>query len=115
MPVPQPIRRGSAEQSNSSVIFDDRQILKVFRRQRRGTNPEIEIGRYLTQVVGFDRAPALLGALEYVSESGEESAVGVVQQLVPNEGDGWSLTTEELERYYEDVAGQRPPHRPTSA
>jgi maltose alpha-D-glucosyltransferase / alpha-amylase len=114
-PVPHPIRRGSSEQSNSSVIFDDAQILKVFRRQRRGTNPEVEIGRYLTQVAGFDRAPALFGALEYVSEFGEESALGVVQQLVPNEGDGWSWTTEELERYYENVPGKPLPQTPRAA
>jgi maltose alpha-D-glucosyltransferase/alpha-amylase len=114
MPVPQPIRRSSAEQSNSSIIFDDRLILKTFRLQRRGTNPEVEIGRYLTHV-GFDRVPKLLGALEYIGEFGESSAVGVVQELVANEGDGWKWTTEELERYYENVAGRTLPQTPRAA
>jgi maltose alpha-D-glucosyltransferase/alpha-amylase len=114
MPVPQPIRRSSVEQSNSSIIFDDRLILKMFRQQRRGTNPEVEIGRYLTHV-GFDRVPKLLGVLEYIGEFGESSAVGVVQQLVANEGDGWKWTTEEIERYYENVAGKPLPQTPRAA
>jgi maltose alpha-D-glucosyltransferase/alpha-amylase len=44
--------------------------------------------------------------MEYVPASDEGSAIGIVQQLVPNQGDGWSWTTEELERYYENVAGK---------
>jgi maltose alpha-D-glucosyltransferase/alpha-amylase len=99
-----PIRRVSAEQSNSSIIYGDRLILKLFRRQQPGPNPEIEIGRYLTQEAHFDRIPRFVSAAEYVTESDEHSAIAVVQGLVNNEGDGWKWTVEELERYYESVA-----------
>jgi maltose alpha-D-glucosyltransferase/alpha-amylase len=98
------IRRGSAEQSNTSVMYGDRVILKLLRRQQVGQNPEIEIGRYLTEKAHFDHVPSFLGSLEYIQESGDVSALAVVQALVPNEGDGWIWTTEELERYYETCA-----------
>jgi maltose alpha-D-glucosyltransferase/alpha-amylase len=95
-----PIRRGSAEQSNSSIIFGDQLILKLFRRQQAGPNPDIEIGRYLT-VAGFDRVPRFEGSIEYRRGTSHRADIAIVQGLVANEGDGWTWTTEELERYYE--------------
>jgi maltose alpha-D-glucosyltransferase/alpha-amylase len=99
---PLPIRRGSAEQSNSSIIYGDRLILKLFRRQQAGPNPDIEIGRYLTGVAGFDRVPPFEGSLEYRRHTTHEADIAIVQGLVANEGDGWTWTIEELERYYEN-------------
>src|SRR5215469_5140935 len=46
--TPMPVRRGSAEQSNTSLLYGDRFILKLFRRQQPGLNPDAEIGRFLT-------------------------------------------------------------------
>jgi maltose alpha-D-glucosyltransferase/alpha-amylase len=99
-----PIHRGSAEQSNSSIIYGDKMILKLFRRQQPGPNPEIEIGQFLTEKAHFDRVPHFVGAMEYFTESEEPSAVAIVQGLVANEGDGWKWTIEELDRYYENTA-----------
>jgi maltose alpha-D-glucosyltransferase/alpha-amylase len=98
------VRRVSAEQSNSSIIYGDQLILKLFRRLQAGPNPDIEIGRYLTETAHFDRIPALLGSMEYLTKSDEPAAVAMIQRLIPNEGDGWTWTTEELERYYENCA-----------
>jgi maltose alpha-D-glucosyltransferase/alpha-amylase len=70
------IRRGSAEQSNSFVIYGDRLILKLFRRLQAGQNMEIEIGRYLTATAHFDRVPAFMGSIEYVKEAAESFSVG---------------------------------------
>src|SRR5579864_1072697 len=99
------VRRGSAEQSNTSIIFGDRFILKLFRRQETGVNPECEIGRHLTEKVGFDRVPPFAGLIEYTpTENGNTSTLGILQGLVANEGDGWKWTTEELDRYYETCA-----------
>jgi maltose alpha-D-glucosyltransferase/alpha-amylase len=98
------VRRVSAEQSNSSIIYGDRIILKLFRRLQAGRNPDIEIGRFLTEKAHFNRIPTFLGSLEYLAAPGEPSAVAMMQRLIPNEGDGWTWTTEELERYYENCA-----------
>ena len=98
------VRRISTEQSNSSIVYGDSLILKLFRRQQAGLNPDIEIGRYLTQQAHFERIPKFMGSLEYVTDAGEQSAVAMLQGLVANEGDGWTWATEELERYYENCA-----------
>src|ERR1051325_350941 len=110
-----PMRRGSAEQSNSSIIYGDRLILKLFRRQQPGPNPEIEIGKYLTETAQYDRIPRFVGAMEYSKESDEPSAMPIVQALVANEGDGWKWTVEELERYYENVGRTPMPQDPNVA
>ena len=83
------VRRLSVEQSNSSVIFGDRLILKAFRRTREGLNPEVEIPRFLGEQTAFDHVPRLLGWAEYQARDGMSMPVGVLEAFVPNEGDGW--------------------------
>jgi maltose alpha-D-glucosyltransferase/alpha-amylase len=99
------VRRGSAEQSNSSIFYGDRFILKLFRRMEAGVNPDCEIGRYLTEKTTFDRIPPFAGLIEYLpGPTTEPTVLGMLQGLVVNEGDGWTWTVEELNRYYETCA-----------
>jgi maltose alpha-D-glucosyltransferase/alpha-amylase len=91
----------TAEQSNSTVIAEPVGVLKIYRRLRPGTNPEIEIGRFLTETVAFPYAPALLGTVELV-EGAERSALAVLHAFVQNQGDGWSYTSAYLDRFLEE-------------
>ncbi|MCC7498045.1 MAG: maltose alpha-D-glucosyltransferase [Bryobacterales bacterium] len=109
-----PIQRGSAEQSNTSLIFDARLIMKLFRRAEAGPNPDYEISRYLAEHSRFENVPRLAGAIEYQpTGQGEPTTVALLQQLVPNQGDGWKNALDELGRYFEHCAalrrGQEPP------
>ncbi len=97
---PLPIRRISSEQSNSSVVYGDRLILKFFRRYQPGPNPDFELEKYLTERVHFDRVPGYAGALEYV-DGAEPATLALLEALVENEGDAWRWTVEEIERYFE--------------
>jgi len=89
-----PVRRAAADQSNTSVLFGDELIMKVFRRVERGINPEVEISRFLT-ARGFTRVPALVADAEYESDApaadgtGGSSSVLMLQQFVPNHGTAW--------------------------
>ncbi|HEY4359937.1 MAG TPA: maltose alpha-D-glucosyltransferase [Bryobacteraceae bacterium] len=98
------VRRGSAEQSNTSLVYDDRLIMKLFRRQQEGPNPDCEIGRRLTEEIHFEGVPPFAGAIEYVRADGETETLAMLQGLVANQGDGWTLMLEELSRYYENSA-----------
>ena len=94
-----------AEQSNSSVIYGDRLILKLFRKLDSGVNPELEIGRFLT-ARRFPYTPALAGALEYRHSQGtavEPSTVAVLSSFVPGCKDAWEYTLDTLGRFYERI------------
>src|SRR5438477_1369590 len=88
-----------AEQSNNSVVFGERLILKVFRRLEEGVNPELEVGRFLTEKTNFSQIAPLAGSLEYRRDRGEPVSLAVVQGYVPNQGDAWQYTLTTLAHY----------------
>ncbi len=102
-----------AEQSNSSILFGDRLILKIFRRVDVGLNPDIEIGRFLSEARGFGHVPPVAGAIEYRPRQGGAMSVAILQGCVENEGDAWRFTLDSVEQYFEEVvtrtAGERNP------
>jgi maltose alpha-D-glucosyltransferase / alpha-amylase len=102
--TPLPVHRGSAEQSNTSILYGDRFILKLFRRLEAGLNPDAEIGEYLTEKTHFNRIPPFAGSIEYGTSANPGSTLAMLQGLVANEGDGWKWTLEELNRYFETRA-----------
>jgi maltose alpha-D-glucosyltransferase/alpha-amylase len=93
------IASSRAEQSNSSIVFGDQLILKLFRRTEEGVNPDLEIGHYLTDRIGFQHTPAVAGTIEYRTKGGQSAAVGILQQYIPNEGDAWRHTLDQLSQY----------------
>ena len=88
------VRRIGGEQSNTSLAFGDRAIMKVLRRLAPGVNPEAELTGFLTEA-GFPHAPALWGALDYVDDAAP-AALAVVQALVPAATDGWQWVLAQL-------------------
>ena len=102
-----PVSRGSAEQSNTSVRYGDRLILKFFRRLQPEPNPDFELSRFLSERKGFTKTPRFAGGLEYSGDWGT-TTLGLLQAVVTNQGDGWQWTLEELERYYERCVSRTP-------
>jgi maltose alpha-D-glucosyltransferase/alpha-amylase len=103
-----PIARSGADQSNTSVMFGRHLIMKMFRRLEPGPNPDVEIGEYLTRS-GFTRIPPLAAAIEYHPSSGSSASIAMLQEYVPNQGNGWQVTIESLARYFDDVMGMAHP------
>jgi maltose alpha-D-glucosyltransferase/alpha-amylase len=99
---PVTVALGRAEQSNSSAVLGSRLIVKLFRRLPSGINPEQEIGELLTNR-GFPAAPRLAAALE-LHAGGERSTLLAAHELVPNEGDAWSRSLDDLGRRLEAAA-----------
>jgi maltose alpha-D-glucosyltransferase/alpha-amylase len=93
----------AGEQSNSSAVFGDQFILKLFRRVSSGVNPDLEIGRQLTEQHELPFVPRVLGALEYQAESGGQTTLAILHEFVANIGDAWTYTLDELKRYFERV------------
>jgi maltose alpha-D-glucosyltransferase/alpha-amylase len=93
----------SAEQSNSSMLFDNKFFLKLYRKLENGVNPDVEITRFLTENTSFPNVPAFVGALEYRRVKAEPTVVCLLQRAVANEGNVWTLTVDALGRYYDRV------------
>jgi maltose alpha-D-glucosyltransferase/alpha-amylase len=96
-----------AEQSNTSVLFGQTLILKLFRRVEDGMNPDLELGRYLGDRARFPHTPRVAGALEYQRGGGEPATLAILHEFVPNEGDAWQYTLDALRRFSEDVVTER--------
>ncbi len=92
------VERLGGEQSNTSVLIGEDTILKALRRLQPGIHPEVEIGRYLTDVAGFKNTPPLLGSVEMIDADGKPTAIAVLQGFVRNQGDGWWFTLDYLDR-----------------
>ena len=82
----------AAEQSNSSILYGDRLILKLFRRSQAGVNPEVEVTRHLTGCLGFAHVPPLAGTIAYERPGEPSASLAVLQGFIPNQGDAWRHT-----------------------
>jgi maltose alpha-D-glucosyltransferase/alpha-amylase len=93
------VRTPALEQSNTAVFFGAKLFLKGYRRMRAGINPELELGRFLTEASPFASISPVLGAVEYLEPGAEEPiTLAVLQQFVENQGDLWALICAHLGR-----------------
>ncbi len=102
-PIKQPeqIRPIEADQFNSAALVDNDYVVKIYRKLESGTNPEIETGRFLTDVADFANTPAMLGSVELV-DGNSRSAIAVVHALVQHQGDAWAVTSAYLDRFVDE-------------
>ncbi len=96
------------EQSNTSMKFGDRLCLKLYRKVDVGIAPEIEMCRTLTDRTEFRNLPFYLGSFDFARSYRERCSLGVLQNFVRNEGDGWQLSLDHVLRYYEDLLSRLP-------
>ncbi|MDX1653856.1 MAG: maltose alpha-D-glucosyltransferase [Candidatus Competibacteraceae bacterium] len=96
------VKRAGAESSNTGVIIGQRMFLKGYRRIQSGINPELEIGRFLTEASPFANIVPVAGALELRKEDGTTATLALLQSFVSNQGDAWSHTLDYLKRFLED-------------
>ncbi len=104
--LPEPSILGT-EQSNTSILYGDRLILKLFRRVEEGINPEVEIGSFLTERTSFANISPVAGTLVYRCRHDEPMSMAVLQAFVPNQGDAWKYTLDALGQYFEQVAARQ--------
>jgi maltose alpha-D-glucosyltransferase/alpha-amylase len=96
-----------AEQSNSSMLFENKYFLKLYRKLEDGINPDVEVTRFLTERASFSGVPAFNGAIEYRRAKAEPMVVGLLQSAISSEGDAWTMTLDAVGRYYERVLGRK--------
>jgi len=90
----------NAGQGNTTVFYNNKAVLKLFRRVEEGINPDVEVGDFLTNA-SFAHSPTILGDISYHERGAEQSNIAVLQCFVKNDGDAWALCLREVKRYYE--------------
>jgi maltose alpha-D-glucosyltransferase/alpha-amylase len=93
-----------AEQSNSSIAYGERLMLKLIRRLEAGVNPDLEMSGFLTEVARYPHTPQLFGAVEYRNHEGRLMTQGILQAFVANQGDAWEYTMKSISNFYNEVA-----------
>ena len=83
------VRPVGVEQSNTSIVFGDELILKVYRRVEPGPNPELEMLRFLT-THGFEHIARLAGWYQHTGRL-VDATVGIMQEFLSGGRDGWEL------------------------
>ena len=103
------VKPSPAQTTNTGVALGQRMFLKGFRRVRTGINPDVEVGRFLTEVVHFPNTVPLAGTVDYLASDGTTATLAVLQGYVENQGDAWTYTVEYLERFLEQRRSAKDP------
>ena len=101
---PMPLK---ADQSNTSVVYGDLFMLKLYRRLHEGVNPDLEVGRYLTEACNFRNIAPVAGALEYRRPHQEPLTLAMLQVFLPALGDAWRYTQDAVGRYFTEVQARQ--------
>jgi maltose alpha-D-glucosyltransferase/alpha-amylase len=96
-----------AEQSNTSLIYEDRYFFKLYRRLDEGINPDLEVTRFLTEKTKFTNLPPFVGAMEYRRPGSESYVVGILQGHAANQGDTWTYTLDVVRQYFDRVLARK--------
>jgi maltose alpha-D-glucosyltransferase/alpha-amylase len=91
-----------AQGSNTTLRVGEKLFLKIYRKLQSGINPEVEIGRFLTDVAHFPNIVPVGGTVEYRGDDGNACTLALLQAFVTNQGDGWEYTVNYLVRLLED-------------
>ena len=93
-----------SERNNRAIVYGESYVFKVFRRIEEGVNPDLEIGRYLTEQTDYHGAATVVGSIDYRRRGGEPSTLGVLHRYIANQGTAWQYMLDQLSQYFERVA-----------
>ena len=110
---PKAVRLLTGEQSNTAAVVNDDFFFKLYRRLDEGINPEPELLNHLTEV-GFTFAPRLHGTIQF-RRSDREYTLGILQEALPVETDGWSYALQCTTRFLDRVESTKFPREEITA
>ncbi|PKP12240.1 MAG: trehalose synthase [Bacteroidetes bacterium HGW-Bacteroidetes-3] len=88
------------EQSNTSLIFNDKYVLKFFRKIFANSNPDYEMNRFLTEKKNFKNTPKYLGSINIIGQENEVITIALMQELIPNQGNAWDYFLKEIDKVF---------------
>lgn len=91
------------EQSNTSIVYNEKYVLKFFRRIYADKNPDYEMSRFLSEKKDFKNTPAYLGSINIIDSDNVNVTIGLMQEMVPNQGDAWEYMLKELHKVFSNI------------
>lgn len=91
------------EQSNTSIVYNEKYVLKFFRRIYADKNPDYEMSRFLSEKKEFKNTPAYLGSINVVDSDQDYITIGLMQEMVENQGDAWEFMLKELHKVFQNL------------
>ena len=88
------------EQSNTSIVYNEKYVLKFFRRIYADKNPDYEMSRFLSEKKEFKNTPAYLGSINIIDSDNVNITIGLMQEMIANEGDAWDYMLKELHKVF---------------
>ncbi|MEN0006074.1 MAG: maltose alpha-D-glucosyltransferase, partial [Bacteroidota bacterium] len=93
-----------AEQSNTSVIYNNQFFFKIYRKLDIDINPDLELVRFLSENTDFQNSPRYGGGIQFEDYNEKTYTIlGLLQNKIPNQGEAWTVMLQALNRYYEKV------------
>lgn len=111
VPGPKPLRK---EQSNTSFVYGNDYIFKLYRRLRDGINPEVEMIRFLTEDAGFIHIARFAGLIERNYPNSSTVTIGLLQSFVQHIDDGWTYSLEKARYCFAHLPPDAPGERITA-
>ena len=94
------------EQSNTSIIYNDKYVLKFFRRIYSNKNPDYEMSRFLSEKKEFKNTPSYLGSINIVDSDDRNITIALMQEMVENQGDAWDYMLKELHKVFMNLSAK---------
>jgi maltose alpha-D-glucosyltransferase/alpha-amylase len=91
------------EQSNTSIVYNEKYVLKFFRRIYADRNPDYEMSRFLSEKKQFKNTPAYLGSIQIKDHENVNITIALMQEMIPNEGDAWDYMLKELNKVFQNL------------
>ena len=95
------------EQSNTSIVYNNKYVLKFFRRIYADRNPDYEMSRFLSEKKDFKNTPAYLGSVQIKDQENTNITIGLMQELVDNEGDAWEYMLKEFHKVFSTLENKQ--------
>jgi maltose alpha-D-glucosyltransferase/alpha-amylase len=92
----------SGEQSNTSLIYDNKFFLKIFRKIDKAVNPDVEVSHYLSEHAHFEHIPKFVGTIEWRTSSGTV-VLAMMQEVVESSSDAWTYMLDRLDAFNEKI------------
>jgi len=94
----------NAEQSNTTLVYNNNYYLKIYRKLFRDTNPDYEITKFLTKKSNFKNSPVFAGSITWGKEDFFKVSIGLMQEKIENQGDAWPFFLQKTHEYFKRVA-----------